>query len=235
MKRLLFFFLLWPLLALAQAPKYCLPSDVFPGEVGSKYLFFETDKVEGRVGWCPTDPPAGAPAGLIYWRPIIWQWCLKTKCVPLFNPMTVVDRIRSAASKVDEAFVLSTILSVPLVKGSADETDFKIWWARACKALITPPYTLTPQPFTAGYVFPTGYCPAEPSGPPVVTWRTPATGNLTIFTYAAGRLVGVTARKALPNNPCNCDVAKAVVGPTTYCALSSGPPTEVAVCVKVTQ
>lgn len=70
----------------------------------------------------------------------------------------------------------------------------------------------------------------KPSVTPIGVWITPSAGS--IFTFANGKLTGLTGRKATKGAACDCVKAKALVGASTYCALAAGPATEVTACVQ---
>jgi hypothetical protein len=215
----------------------CLPSDVFPGKgEGTPYVFFATDKVEGRIGWCRTNEVR--PDGGQSWRPVPYQWCLKTRCTGgVLNPWAVLDQLRAAPDVFAAASSVAATLRVGVMPGSPDDFDLRTWWARACRVLTTPPYPSTPpQGFAPSWVFPPNYCPAEPAPPAAEIWRTPSAGSGTIFTTSAGRLTGLVGnRKAPPNALADCALARVSVGTKTYCSLAGGVATEVTEVVKVTQ
>ncbi len=209
----------------------CLPSDVFPGVgEGTPYIFFETDKVEGRVGWCRTDE--AAPAGSQMWRALPYQWCVKTKCLSNpsnLNPFAVLDQIKASQDKFATAQAIASTLRIPLVAGSEDERQFQIWWSRACKKLKTAPFPVAPPNGFSTTDPPTpAQCPTEPA-PPVDSWK--AIGG-SIFTYASGKLTGLTSKKAAAGALATCAQSQAIVGARIFCQLIGGPTNEVTEVIK---
>lgn len=64
-------------------------------------------------------------------------------------------------------------------------------------------------------------------------YRTPSGGSA-IYPVVNGKPgLALPGRRAAGNALCNCAVTKVTSGSYTYCALDGGPPTEVAVCLKV--
>jgi hypothetical protein len=186
----------------------CLPSDVFPGKgEGTPYVFHETAKVEGRVGWCRTDE--AAPAGQQFWRPVPYQWCVKTKCLTNptnLSPFAVLDALRAGPDPIAAASAAVGTLRIKPVVGSAEEADVHIWWARACRMLITAPYpNAPPNGFAPGWVFPANYCPAEPAPPPALSPYV-VTAGLPRPAYAvvAGKRATTPTGTAVPGQPCDC-------------------------------
>lgn len=65
--------------------------------------------------------------------------------------------------------------------------------------------------------------------PAADAWK--ATGG-TIFTYKAGKLTGITTKKALRDAKATCNTSQAIVGARIFCQLVGGPQSEVAEVVK---
>lgn len=230
MKRILIIIaLLLPVFAHAAWVKP-LPREFTANEHCQPYQTFETPQAQIRIGWCHTDDTP--PPGMWMWRLYVWQACLKAKCntVPAgFSLVNAIDTVRAAPDPVAALASLGQQLRIPVVPGSAEEAHLLTVYSRACKAMTAPPYPgAPPQGWMPGWVFAADYCPNEPALQ-VETWR--ATGG-TIFRYAAGRLTGVTGRKATAGTLCDGSTVRAVVGPTTYMAIAGGATTEATACLK---
>lgn len=166
------------------APPICLPSDLIPGAHGTPWAFYATPKVQGYLLWCPDGKPAtGGVAGWVLHSP---AWCLISKCATIpgsVTVMSILNGIRAAGSPAGAAAVANSAASAVAITpaaGSADDIDIKTWRAQACKFMTTPPYPVTPpQGFTPGWVFPAGFCPAEPTPlpPPTSAWIVTPSGS----------------------------------------------------------
>ncbi len=169
---LLLVLLLAPLAAQAFTYVRPLPREFTTNEHCQPYQTYTTAAAEIRVSWCHTDDVA--PAGQWMWRPYVWQACLKAKCnsaPPGFSVWNAVDQIKNATDQVAALKALAAQLRIPVAAGSAEETELRIVWSRACKAMTTPPYPgAPPQGWTPGFTFAPDVCPPEPAPPaPTVT------------------------------------------------------------------
>lgn len=195
------------------------PSDVFAGADGSPALLFETDRVEGFIGVVPHESGG--------WRPRIYAWCVKGPACALKATAEQVRSMGLTAQAVPVVVALSALVTSKPAPGSDGDIAYRTFRSRACRYLTAQPYPVqSPGGFAAGYE-----CPAEPTSLPAVQWATPAADTFTIYTFAAGKVNGVSKAKAPPNAACidPCPMFKS--GTRNLCRLAGGLPNEVTTCL----
>lgn len=85
--------------------------------------------------------------------------------------------------------------------------------------------------FSAGALATAHLQTIKPPAPAGTIWRTPASGQFTLYVTDGVALKSlISGRKATANALCRCDTTKVMSGTSTYCALASGPATEVTLC-----
>jgi len=151
-----------------------------------------------------------------------FKWVSLDKVAPktLADTLKVVDAIKAASSPTQGIMDAITAFVIKPAVGSQDEIDLELLRYAACQAMVASP------PSSLGWTAPGPSCVLKVFPPTVEVWK--ATGG-TIFTFAAGKLTGVTSRKATAGAACNC-AARYATASTTYCPLASGPPTEATAC-----
>ena len=170
-----------------------------------------TDWVRGQV---KPDPAAPATSFRAWWCPRgsgVWSAYIHLSVDRAeFKAFDVDAALDTAARSADKLAALQDIIDqFSFLPTAAERPSWDAGKAAAWVALAA----IKPPP------------PA-----PIGTWVTPSAG--TIFTYANGKLTGVTGRKSVKGATCDCASAKAVVGSTTYCAVAGAAKTEVTACVK---
>jgi hypothetical protein len=234
MRKLLLALLLFlaPALAGAQqwvfSPFRCIPKTALtPLAAGSWYDKYSNANGSCYWWWCEIEETSGTPP-VTAKNGYIQRHCFLKEYAEVGDFWPAAEAVAKAT---DVLGALNSVTAAGLKPPKDAIEAYRLASLRheACLDAVAKPL---PWPFTLR-PDPCGAAPTPPT-PPVTVWKTPAVGG-TIYTYAAGRLSGITSRKAPSSGAlCNCDVSKAVVGPTTYCALASGPPNEVTACVKVT-
>jgi hypothetical protein len=230
MRKLLLALLVFLAPALADAQQWvfvpfrCIPKTALtPLAAGSWYDKYSNVNGSCYWWWCEIEETSGTPP-VTSKNDYIQRHCFLKEYAEIGDFWPAAEAV---AKSTDVLGALNSVTAARLKPPKDAIETYRLASLRheAClDAVAKPlpwPMTLRPDPC--------GVAPAPPV-PPATIWQ--ATGS-TIFTYSSGKLTGVTVRKATAKAACNCDVSKAVVGPTTYCALASGPPNEVTACVKV--
>ncbi len=187
---------------------------------GSKLVSVKNDNGTADAFWCPIfDAPSGTTVYRTQYHIVLNQYKDLAYSVDAFR------RIMNAPSFL-EAFNDETTAKQIIPKPGIEKYNYDTLRYLACVKLVTPPIDVPVNP-------PAGFCGVVPILP-IDTFKTPASGSFSLFTYNAGKLTGlVYGRKAAANALCNCFIAQAITGAKTYCALQTGSPIEVTECVKV--
>lgn len=132
--------------AAASAPLGCTPVTwLSPFGNGSKILDVKTDAAKGKINWCPQSGAVGVQVGVLYWFPMLSQWCLlksgTSECVDAaagWSYKAALERV-TAASSPDSA--IKAVRAEFLAASIPPRTDLEWWEFRrlkfeGCKALV---------------------------------------------------------------------------------------------------
>jgi hypothetical protein len=151
------------------------------------------------------------------------------------DSLKMLQSIIGAALSTDPRANLRALLvnKVPPTGTKAFDDWQSLLYAACLQGAVLPPW-----PAASGVTYPLPAASAVITcTPPVATYVPPAVETWvakggTIFTYANGKLTGLTTRKALAGAPATCSVSKAVSTTKIFCQLIGGPTNEVAEVAK---
>lgn len=194
-----------------------------PQDIGSRPIDVSTTAGEATGWWCLDPITAATPPGKVTFS----RWYHHALNEHRGHPdlRGAFKRVMASANFLEAVNGEMRAGSIAVAAGSQKDYEIKVLRRNACIALNTPPYLVPIDPPPEGAC---GPAPVPPGQVPDV-YRTPTTGSIPIYTYAAGRLTGVTVRKAPNGAPCNCTIT-ATSGTKKLCSI--GLPNEVAECVK---
>lgn len=225
MKRLLVLILL-VIAPLAHAAFSCIPKTTLtPAAPGTQLRYAKADTGIWVNWWCPVPPTGTQDPAKTWWRQQAWAALTRYENT-VANPVELLQQFSTSADPLSVMNATLAASSVVPTTGSLDEYNLKMLHWSACQALIAAPVDIP----NADPISP-GYCGTQPVPPPMNTQTWKALGG-TIFTYASGKLTGITSKKAAAGAPATCDVSQAIVNSRVFCQLTGGPTNEVAEVTK---
>jgi len=221
--RQIFLLALALLCAPVQAAIGCLPVTIFtpfPIAMGSVTKSVETDAATADAWWCPIYPD-----GVLRYQVNV-MWSLK-KTKAAYDWGAAFIRIKAAPSMLDALNGELASNSAATAPGSQDEYEVNLVKYRACLALATKPYVVSIPDLPANFC---GVAPTPP-GPSAVTWLTPSSTTLKVYSNNSGKLgPAIAGRTAPPNAKCNSSVPQVKLGTSVYFPLLTGPLNELVLC-----